>query len=353
MVDKCFSRVKYCVLATGWLVGFMILTEFATRFLVMYVPPLKTRIDGGGIEIYAREGYGIIRYEKNYEIASPYSDGEVIIVLGDSYTHARQVPWWRNYTSVAERTLRAQGWELDLKNFGYMGQSLPYYIGIAPELIGEYSPRLIVIQAGRGDFLSPGILDVTKPFYFALETDGTLTLQKNKNKGSHFTHQQRIVSFPLLFFTDLTNLSIVKTIRLREGERREREGIQLSISEDAWGEIDSTDILRQEIGMLEAQYGQIPIIFIIRPTFDRTTLRFKYTKEDWRLISTLESHADWHVVRLDEAFNASLQKGISPIGFGNTSPFSGHWNVHGHAIVGSQLAEEIIHVLESARGMSK
>ena len=176
MQNKLSGYIKYGAQFLGWVLFLLLATEIFTRLLVVSTPAFESKVNGGGVEIYGVEGYGIIYYLPNMEIATPHSGGDNIITLGDSYTQARHSLFWRNFSSVAETELRSSGYQIDVRNFGYMASALPYYLGIGESLLETYHPSVVVIQIATHDLTSERVFDPKAPFYFEFDESGELVV---------------------------------------------------------------------------------------------------------------------------------------------------------------------------------
>lgn len=349
--------VKYALRFTGWTALLLLITELFIRFAIVSTPPFSSKVNGGGVEIYGIEGYGLVYYLPNMEIATPYSGGDNIVTMGDSFTQARQILFWNNYSSVAEKELRSSGYSLDVRNFGYMASALPYYIGIGDGLIKTYHPRLVVIQLALNDFTGPRVFDRTVPFYFVKKSGQLIFTDQSKKDNRWGKLPERITSNPGFSFYFRSSIETLLDIRKGQNtvapdEAPRSAGATNSAStpaaankSDDINKISMESTYSQELSFLEAAYGDIPIIFILRPDFSDKQQAFSYGKNLDLLVSLIEQRPSWSVIYLDSAFNKSFKKGISPIGFGNTDPFSGHWNNRGHEIVGTLLAERIAEIL--------
>ena len=105
--------------------------------------------------------------------------------------------------------------------------------------------------------------------------------------------------------------------------------------------------------MIESTYGDTPIVFVFRPAFSKKRFEFYYDTETKDFISLVKQNPAWRVLCLDTSFNQSFQNGHSPLGFGNTDPFSGHWNATGHEIVGRELAKILKELLDKESASSQ
>lgn len=346
--------IKHALQFVGWTALFFLLTEIFVRFAFVSSPMLSSKVNGGGMEIYGFEGYGFIYYLPNMEIATPFSGGENIVTLGDSYTQARHLFYWKSYSSVAEKALRSQGYIKDIRNFGYMRTAIPYQIGIGKSLMKTYHPAIAVIQISMDDLLGERAFDKTAPFYFQIDTAGNLILNSRPkqadNSDNYLKLPVRLENKPAFsFYSRLSIESYLKTVRGQKTGKpdveTEPKGINAKKPDKAGN--DSDVLFNQVFALLEDAYGETPIVFIFRPSFSKKDNQFYYDEDAKRIMSLLSQHPNWHTMCVADPFNSSFQNGYSPIGFGNTDPFSGHWNANGHKIVGDLLAENLISMMEN------
>lgn len=343
MEKKIPGRIKYLEQFLGWTLLLLLATEIFTRLTVVSSPPFDSKVNGGGIEIYGLEGYGIIYYLPNMEIATPYSGGENVVTLGDSYTQARHSLFWRNFSSIAETELRSSGYEADIRNFGYMASALPYYLGISESLLETYHPKIVVIQIATHDLSSERVFDPKAPFYFDITDSGELVLKSRPRESEGYLKlASRIPNAPV--FTFNTRFAVETYLNIQHGQKTQQpdddaDPESVVVTGEAAGENAKEKFIAQELTLIESAYGEIPIVFVFRPAFSKKRLEFYYDAETRDFISKVKQYPSWSVLCVDAAFNQSFQNGRSPLGFGNTDPFSGHWNATGHRIVGQELAD--------------
>jgi hypothetical protein len=342
---------KYTLQFTGWIILLLLITEVFTRFAIVSTPPLSSKVNGGGVEIYGIEGYGVIYYLPNMEIATPHSGGENIVTLGDSYTQARHSLFWKNYSSVAETELRSSGYNVDIRNFGYMASALPYYLGIGESLLETYHPKLIVIQIAANDLSSERVFDPSAPFYFKINEAGDIVVASSRQAEDYLKLSSRLQNPPAFTFT--LRSSVETYLNIQHGQKNQRPddntGLPSANATNAAAPVAGLKakqkLYAQELLLIKQTYGDTPILFIFRPVFSKQRLEFYYDNDTKDFIALIQKHSSWYVMFLDDGFNRSFKEGQSPIGFGNTDPFSGHWNVRGHEIAGKLLAERIAEIL--------
>jgi len=117
-------------------------------------------------QFQAREGYARLRFNAlglNDEDVAPKNGRCRVMVIGDSYTAALQVPRERNFTSVAEQLDN----RLDVVNAGRDGLFLGDMHTVFRRLAGDVKPDLVVYvvsqRAVETDILLPGLRVVVAP----------------------------------------------------------------------------------------------------------------------------------------------------------------------------------------------
>lgn len=130
--------VRFCVLGPG--------TLFAADPDIGKVPMRGTHV------LWGTEGYGRTAYSGNGEIATPFTGGPSVVVIGDSHTEALQVDDAAKFISVAETELRRRGQLLDLHNVGFSGGTIAAYVGLGPAVMSRYRPVAVVMQLSSEDF---------------------------------------------------------------------------------------------------------------------------------------------------------------------------------------------------------
>ena len=78
-----------------------------------------------------------------------------IVILGDSFTEARQVPLENTFVSVTERELRGcqalAGWKVEALNFGVSGYGTAQELITLRRHIWDYSPDIVLLAAFLGN----------------------------------------------------------------------------------------------------------------------------------------------------------------------------------------------------------
>jgi hypothetical protein len=97
-----------------------------------------------------------------------------VLILGDSYVEAEQVPDHHTMGARLETLARANGSPIDVRQFGWMGASPAQYILTAPEVREKWKPGHVFIVLSANDFDHNGLL-LAEP-RFRVEVDGTLRI---------------------------------------------------------------------------------------------------------------------------------------------------------------------------------
>jgi hypothetical protein len=79
------------------------------------------------------------------------------VILGDSYVEAVQVPDRETMGAVLERSLRAAGQSINVRQYGWPGVDIPQYVLVAPEVTRMWDPAWVVVVMTAND-LGPDLL---------------------------------------------------------------------------------------------------------------------------------------------------------------------------------------------------
>ncbi len=310
----------------------------------MYSPGITYVVDAelgkvpgaGTVVVWGTEGHGVTHYVANGEIATPYSDGASVVVLGDSHTEAFQVDDNQKFVSIAEQLLRQRGLKMDLHNLGASGATLADYAYIAPFVHRRYDPTLVVVQIEQSDFGDEGF-DQRRVNHFILQ-----------NNALQLVHIPLLDSGPTAGRWLRRSLALVNYGYFRYEQIHTRQA-----SSDARGEhsIDAHSarpdqtpgIASLELQALRDAYAGVPVIVLVLPEVPKIS-NHQIVREDRdyvALVQTVLGVANWSVLDPANGFRDLAAQGRLPRGFANTLPGEGHLNTNGHAVVGASLAARI------------
>jgi hypothetical protein len=118
--------------------------------------PLSADSDAAPTEVrYYHEGIAVSHYSSAHArlTGNPRIDGAPTgLILGDSYVEALQVSDEQTLGSIVERDARGAGHPLNVRQYGWPGESLARYADAAPELLARWHPSWVAVLVNRGDF---------------------------------------------------------------------------------------------------------------------------------------------------------------------------------------------------------
>ncbi len=97
-----------------------------------------------------------------------------VVIVGDSYVVAREVPDELTMGAWLERRARNGGIPVDVRQYGWRGASPARYVSAAPAVLSRWNPSAVVVPLSADD-LDEHAVGGTRP-YFALEADGDATV---------------------------------------------------------------------------------------------------------------------------------------------------------------------------------
>jgi len=338
------DQLKYFLKMLGWLTVFLLIVELGARLLIKSPTPYNVNdptlglvIEKGTLVLWGEEGYGITYYQDYGEVATPYSGGENILVLGDSNTAAWQVLQSQKFTSVAEETIRTKGIYVDLHNLGLPSATIADYFYLANGAIEKYNPSLVVIELTY--FQARGAFNSNRNNHFKINQDGSIDFIHLGNIKK--TDQPERVQVKYNKFCNFSTLS--STIRVI-CERTSNLFVDIESSEgipNNW-----KDKLPDVAMELRGAYQNIPMIIILlpnAPVITKDTLKLDDAGDI--VYNDLSNISDWHIIYPLPEFIATAEQGIMPRGFYNSAPGTGHINSVGHEIIGKMLASSIEDIL--------
>src|SRR5205807_1128821 len=74
-----------------------------------------------------------------------------VVILGDSYVMAREVADDETMGAQLERTARANGLPVDVRQYGWTGASPAQYLYVARDVIARWHPRRVFVTLSDND----------------------------------------------------------------------------------------------------------------------------------------------------------------------------------------------------------
>lgn len=333
------TRWGYLWRTTAGILAVLLAGEFAIRALalsrrrdVRIVPELGAVSPAGATVRWGAEGRGVTHYVGDGEIATPFSGGRTVIVLGDSHTEALQVDDREKYVSVAETILQGRGAAVDLRNFGRSGMSMADYVWLVPVMRRRFQPAALVIQIDEHDF-DFHAFDRKARNHFVVRSPERIELV-HADEGPLAPAP---VPSRLRLWDRLTRMSaLLDYARYRYDLGRDRSaGAPAARPPDKEAALP----VRPQAQLLREAAGDTPVILLRLPYAPylpaETDPTFRELRKDlpWRFLDPAAE-----LLRSREA-------GRDPRTFYNTPMGGGHLNADGHAIVARMLADELGNLL--------
>jgi len=238
----------------------------------------------------------------------------VLLIVGDSYITARQVRDEQTMGSIIERRSRAEGYPLNVRQYGVPGASIPAYIGFANLLLKRWKPRWVIVAISANDLQS---FSLARQEFWGMRArpDGSTEI---------FRSPVRHVPSRIKWLLG-SHLALVRTLY----ERYETLiGVPLDLSRVSLQDVER--IPEVTMPLLKKAYGdKLLIVYIPESTM---LTRSQATMEEKNLeqacikcgVPYVSCHSEF--TRMREQF-------IYPKGFHNTLPGDGHLNIDGHRAV--------------------
>lgn len=302
--------------------------------------PYLGRIYKPGTYIHGTEGYSRttinshgMRGPENY---AKKANEFRILVLGDSFTEAFQLPDNEIYTHLLQNRLNycRPKKEITVINAGRSGASPAYYIHLASYYTTIFQPDLVVIQLNEGDF-TDDIFNRALNFYVE-EKNGNFTSVDNKT----FVSANSIIQkHPSLRY--LAELSILRIGFDNFQKLLNRRNFNSTQTENSSFEPrpDYRSVISWTMKEFKKKYPHIVLIYL-------PSLNYKNLAQDKPAVEAfVECYAKTQnvfIINMRAAYIDSYLNTLQPAyGFNNTSPGSGHMNNIGHSLVAEQLANYI------------
>ena len=345
-----------------WLILILSL-ELVIRLFIYKNPPTEYHPGWGFVPqantqaVHGLEGFGVSDYLSNGEIATPYQDGVSIVVLGDSTTRAIQVSSSENFVSLTESGLRQRGIRADLHNLGKADRSVADYVYLAPFVIREYQPEIVILQVNPASFQLA--LRDNRENYFVTTATGGLRLVHTEVSPSFSLEFANLISHSglLSLFEYRLRTSLTRAAHARAGEIETAGGVTAEdeLSNDAASQMTLREYgewLYPQIQAIKTAYPDSRIVFLIIPY----TPSFSESRDgevawisgvDNSLARVLEAMDGSSVVYTLEAFEVLYKtRHLLPRGTFNSQFNFGHLNPAGHQAVAGYLISFLEGVLK-------
>ncbi len=301
--------------------------------LVVTDPKLGKIYSPGSVMLNGTEGFAKIVFDQRGFNNPPGPElRHRVLVLGDSFSEATQVPQRKNFSRFLERKLSEGSDKWQVINCGIAGSSVANYLYYGAAYLETFDPEWTVVQVSESDF-SKDAFDPTKEIRLVRdEQTGEVRPVRTANNSARDLKNQ-IVSFsPFTAFAYEKLKSYWRAggeadVRTPGGEKSEMGGE-----------------LHRILAELKAIFGSRLVILEI-PDIPMVVCDAKPLADENSFTSKLKAECgdlDIRIANPRAEFVESIQLGkVFPTGFANTRPGKGHLNVAGHRLVAEVLYETI------------
>ena len=280
-----------------------------------------------------REGVSVARFSlagARLTGNTPIPGAPTVVLLGDSYVVAEAVGDQNTMGSYLERSARAAGVSLNVRQYGWRGASPSQYLLVGDAVLRRWNPADVVIAVGDNDFDYHVLYEGTPRL--RVNAAGTLVMLPEPPDPGPGTPRRSVLAALFAERTWVLNW------------RRERRAAVAAGAPPVIASPDSEAALPDSV-----QFAMMPaaILRALRDKFG-ARLAIVYLAEvgvdggdtastiEQRLLTACKSE---HVrcASARQPMLAARQAGTIVHGFFNTTPGSGHLNPAGHALVGAEL----------------
>ncbi|MEI7849475.1 MAG: hypothetical protein WCK35_27000 [Chloroflexota bacterium] len=343
---KTNKILAYLIPMHIWIGLVLLAFELVLRLAVFSLPLSTTWTNwfgqlpsSGSVYLSGTEGYSITHFDGSPgEITTPFQGGESIILLGDSYMEARQVPDGKKFASVAETLLRQSGYNFDVHNFGHSGMSMADYVTRIAGYRIIYQPKAFVIQIAPNDFIE-SFNDKRLNYFIAKDSKITSLFNKNKVKGNFTVSNEIKVSYDLMLWQDYGKSRFDQMLQTQGNNS----------DDSAASSRFDTNLAGQQMNYLLKACKDTPLILLViphAPLISNNAIQMD-DSEHTRLIELLKNYPQVTVIDALPEFQKHTNSSFLQMGFNNSAkPGWGHLNQSGNEVLGTLLAKTIEEVLK-------
>lgn len=343
------NRFLFFIKTAGWLLVFLLLLEVYTRTFVIKDAPQQLIPDLGlvpandSFSVWGMEGHATTHYLSNGEIYTPYQTGMSVVVLGDSFTEARQVDDDQKFVSVAEEMSHARSEYMDFHNLGLSGRNIADYVYTAPYIKKAYNPAIVVVQVKPQDFkesFRSSLPTYLVPNYFVIK-DSALSLIHTGRYFSvnlDFQNAVRASGFASLAIYKIKENPLSFDASMQQTSVKTAAVVKPSMDAD----LVDAGLVAMQVDALEKSYEGAKVVFLLIPNvpiLDGDKLLWE-NAQDISLMKAINQSSKFPVLYPgNDFYELYSTRGEFARGFPNSFPNRGHLNKYGHYVVGSALAE--------------
>lgn len=307
--------------------------------------------------MHTYEGFGRVQFnEQGFRESSigPRKDGETrLLVLGDSNIEARQVNQKQTMPSRLQHWLDASpaGKSGDCRvrvlNGGRVGATPAFHVGLAEQYKAVFQPDWVAISI-EDDRWEMMLYSKSHEVRCAPEGDGFRIVTKwKKDSNSRLFRLLRKLHLRDTAVVDWS-FSRLDLMNRRAGNTEEADipasdkGASAAEKEDKKeeakkaAEIDR--VMDWTLQRLKEQYPRLVLVHV--PSYNTAGANFAPVSHKEEQLALLCRRYNVPLIQMRERMTTDYAKtGQPPFGFGNTLPWTGHLNAHGHDVIAHAIAD--------------
>lgn len=267
---------------------------------------------------------------------SPAAGAPNILIVGDSFVAAVQVPDRDTMGAQVESLSEREGHRVNIRQYGWIAAGPAKYIVEAPQLRAMWQPAMTVAILNLDDFVPEALDDHWTRMHFTGNGPASIERVSPDSRNKSHALVRRIALQSALLHNLLETFSstiwphLTKTFSfLRNTPAADSTAMQNTA-------ISEPDIIRESVRELHRAYGDnLLLIYASEPGLQdlpdpvETTLLADCKEQS---VDCLSTRTDFIQARNSGQFIAA--------GFGNSAPGAGHYNANGHRLIAQDIWRE-------------
>ena len=263
-----------------------------------------------------------------------------VVLVGDSYVEALQVGDEQTMGSVLERTARSQQRPVNVRQYGFSGDSPAHYALIGNEILETWKPQMVCVVVNADDFTQEALVNHWAEMKLHADHPPTITVS---DEG--WSREMRVRVTAKLQYSGLlyalaqrTVLDILPTFNTKAAANGPATSVEEAVD---------PDVIKATVQVLKNVYGSRLMILLVQnpgisggfaPTRLETILSRSCTEHGVDCVMTRQAFVNLR--------DRSQQLGF---GFSNTLPGAGHINALGHQLLGELIWAEYQKLMDGTR----
>jgi hypothetical protein len=274
---------------------------------------------------------------------APSAGAPYILIVGDSFVAAVQVPDRDTMGAQVESLSEREGHRVNIRQYGWIAASPAKYIVEAQQLRAMWQPAMTVVILNLDDFVPEALDDHWTRMQFT--GNGPASIVRVSPNSSNKTHvlARQIALRSALLHNLLETFSATSWPRLTKifAYLRNTPATESSAMKNT--AISEPDIIRESVSELHRAYGDnLLLIYASEPGLSESGLSESGLQdlldpvETTLLANCKEQGVDCLSTRTDfiQARNSGL---FLAAGFENSAPGTGHYNADGHRLIAQDI----------------